>query len=91
MEVSTWPLSKGEGVISDFTLRNRYCWPLAIHEAAHAVVGSVLGLPILAVAIDFDQWNGGRRQTVFSAEEWRRDCWFAPRRRGSARASRFDW
>jgi hypothetical protein len=48
--------------------------PLAIHEAAHAVVGEALGLTLLSIEIDFDQWQGGAKFDLgFGPEMWRKD------------------
>ncbi len=47
---------------------------LAFHEAAHAVVGEALGLRLLSIEIDVDQWRGGAKfERGFGPEMWRRD------------------
>ena len=55
---------------------------LAIHEAAHAVVGEALGLTLLSIKIDFDQWQGGATfDRGFGPEVWRRGSRVEPCRR----------
>ena len=55
-------------------IESHRCWPLAIHEAAHAVLGVLFGLRLRRIEIDLRTWQGGAIfETGFSPDEWRRD------------------
>lgn len=50
------------------------CWPLAVHEAAHAVLGVLFGLRLGRLEIDLRTWRGA---TFFEGQfppcRWRQD------------------
>jgi hypothetical protein len=50
------------------------CHALAIHEAAHAVVGEALGLKLVNIKVDLTRWRGGATfEQGFAPEMWRKD------------------
>jgi hypothetical protein len=47
---------------------------LAIHEAAHAVVGEALGLALTSIEVNLIEWRGGASfERGFGPEMWRQD------------------
>lgn len=56
------------------TIEAHRCWPLAVHESAHAVAGVLFGLRLARLEIDLRAWQGA---TVFEAPfppgRWRED------------------
>lgn len=40
------------------TIEAHRCWPLAVHESAHAVVGVLFGLRLARLEIDLRAWQG---------------------------------
>lgn len=55
-------------------IESHRCWPLAVHEAAHAVLGVLFGLRLKRIAIDLRTWQGGATfESGFPPNEWRRD------------------
>lgn len=55
-------------------IESHRCWPLAVHEAAHAVLGVLFGLSLRRIAIDLQTWQGSTTfESDFPPSEWRRD------------------
>lgn len=56
------------------TIEAHRCWPLAVHEAAHAVLGVLFGLRLERIEIDLRTWQGA---TLFEGRfppcRWRQD------------------
>ena len=50
------------------------CWPLAVHEAAHAVLGVLFGLRLERIEIDLRTWQGATFfEGRFPPSGWRQD------------------
>ncbi len=55
-------------------IESHRCWPLAVHEAAHAILGVLFGLRLRRMEIDLRTWQGGATfESGFPPDQWRRD------------------
>lgn len=55
-------------------IESHRCWPLAVHEAAHAILGVLFGLRLMRLEIDLRSWKGGAIfHDRFPPRAWRQD------------------
>lgn len=56
------------------TIEAHRCWPLAVHESAHAVAGVLFGLRLARLEIDLRAWQGVTFfETPFPPGRWREE------------------
>lgn len=57
---------------SSVGIESHRCWPLAVHEAAHAVLAVLLGLRLRRMEIDLRTRQGGTVfESGFPPDDWR--------------------
>ena len=71
------------------TIEAHRCWPLAVHEAAHAILGVLFGLRLERIEIDLRTWQGATFfEGKFPPGRWRQNllvslaCEIAQKRAG---------